>query len=71
MSAIVIAVIRMYKFFLSPVLPFNHCRYVPSCSDYAIEAVQKFGALKGGWLATKRIARCHPYSKHQLFDPVP
>ncbi len=71
MSALLIALVRAYKAILSPVLPFNHCRYFPSCSDYTIEAIQKFGAWKGGWLAAKRIGRCHPYSKHELFDPVP
>ncbi len=71
MSAVVIALVRMYKAFLSPVLPFNHCRYYPTCSDYTIEAVRKFGVFRGGWLAAKRIGRCHPYSKHELVDPVP
>ncbi len=71
MSTIVVALVRIYQTFLSPVLPFNHCRYYPTCSDYTIQAVKKFGTLKGGWLAAKRIGRCHPYSKHELFDPVP
>lgn len=71
MSTIIIALLRVYKLLLSPVLPFNHCRYYPTCSDYAIEAVQKFGTIKGCWLAAKRIARCHPYSKRELYDPVP
>lgn len=71
MSTLVIALMRAYKYFLSPILPFNHCRFYPTCSDYAIEAVQKFGTIKGGWLAVKRIGRCHPYSKRELYDPVP
>lgn len=71
MSGLVIVLVRMYKVFLSPILPFNHCRYYPTCSDYTIEAIRKFGVLKGGWLAVKRIGRCHPYSKHELVDPVP
>lgn len=71
MSTLVIALMRAYKLFFSPILPFNHCRYYPTCSDYAIEAVQKFGTIKGGWLAVKRIGRCHPYSKRELYDPVP
>jgi uncharacterized protein len=70
-SQIFIALVRTYKVLLSPILPFNHCRYYPSCSDYAIEAFRKFGSIKGGWLAFKRILRCHPYSKHELFDPIP
>ncbi len=71
MRTMVISLVRMYKMFISPILPFNHCRYYPTCSDYAIEAVHKFGAFRGGWLAVKRIGRCHPYSKRELFDPVP
>ncbi len=71
MSAIVVGLLRIYKIFLSPVLPFNHCRYYPTCSDYAIEAVNKFGTVKGGWLTLKRIGRCHPYSRRGLYDPVP
>ncbi len=46
------------------------CRYVPTCSQYAIEALQKYGALKGGWLAIKRICRCHPWGGSG-YDPVP
>jgi len=71
MKDIFIALIKIYKMLISPALPFNHCRYLPTCSDYAIEAVGKFGTIKGGWLTLKRIARCHPYSKHELFDPIP
>ena len=71
MKDIFIALIKIYKMLISPALPFNHCRYLPTCSDYAIEAVGKFGTIKGGWLTLKRIGRCHPYSKHELFDPIP
>lgn len=46
------------------------CRYVPSCSNYALEAVEAHGAARGGWLATKRLCRCHPWGSHG-FDPVP
>jgi len=46
------------------------CRYVPSCSTYALEAVEAHGAIRGGWLATKRICRCHPWGNHG-YDPVP
>jgi len=68
---IVIALIRIYKLLISPALPFNHCRYYPTCSDYAIQALTEFGLIKGGWLAMKRVARCHPLSSHEAYDPVP
>ena len=61
--------IRFYQYAISPMLP-PRCRYTPTCSQYAVEAVSKHGAFKGGWMALKRIARCHPFggSGH---DPVP
>lgn len=58
-----------YQLFISPVLP-GSCRYTPSCSAYAVEAVARHGALKGGWLAVKRLARCHPFGGWG-YDPVP
>lgn len=61
--------IRMYQFFLSPWLG-NHCRFHPSCSNYAIEAVEKHGAIKGPLLALCRIGKCHPWHSGG-FDPVP
>jgi len=70
-ASVLIAIVRVYKVLLSPILPFNQCRYIPSCSKYAIEAIQKHGARKGGALAAKRILRCHPYSKTFGYDPVP
>ena len=69
MSRIVLALIRFYQLAISPWLP-PRCRYQPTCSQYAIEAVQKHGALKGGWLALRRIGRCHPWSSSG-YDPVP
>lgn len=61
--------IRGYQLLLSPVLPAG-CRFVPSCSAYAIEAIDRFGALKGSALAARRILRCHPWHEGG-FDPVP
>ena len=72
-TAALVAPIRFYRRFISPMLP-PACRYEPTCSRYAIEAIQVHGPLKGFWLALKRILRCHPI--HWLggsegFDPVP
>ncbi len=61
--------IRAYQVVLSPILG-PSCRYFPTCSSYAIEAIEKYGAIKGGWLMIKRILRCHPFSRSG-FDPVP
>lgn len=69
MSKLLIAVIGTYRFVLSPLLG-RSCRFFPSCSEYAIEALQRHGALRGTWLATRRIARCHPWHPGG-FDPVP
>lgn len=55
-----IVCIRFYQLFISPLFP-PTCRFYPTCSQYAIEAIRKKGALKGGWLAVKRIAKCHPF----------
>ena len=63
--------IRVYQLLVSPLLPFNSCRFYPSCSQYAEEAIAKHGARRGGWYALKRIAKCHPFHKHAGFDPVP
>ncbi|HIY76351.1 MAG TPA: membrane protein insertion efficiency factor YidD [Candidatus Sphingobacterium stercorigallinarum] len=61
--------IRVYQLFISPLLGAN-CRYIPSCSQYGKEAIVKHGPFKGGWLAIKRILRCHPWGGHG-HDPVP
>lgn len=68
-AKLLLMLIRFYQYAVSPLIP-PRCRYVPTCSQYAVEAVRKYGALKGGLLAAKRIARCHPWggSGH---DPVP
>ena len=64
-----IAAIRFYQRNISPLCP-PRCRYIPTCSEYALEAVEKYGAVKGGCMAAKRIARCHPFHKGG-YDPVP
>ena len=61
--------IRGYQLALSPLLP-PSCRFTPSCSQYALEAVSRHGAIKGAWLAARRLARCHPFHPGG-FDPVP
>ena len=66
---VLVLLVRGYQVALSPLLPAS-CRYYPTCSHYAIEALEKHGALRGGWLALKRIARCHPF-RPGGFDPVP
>ncbi len=63
------ALIRAYQFVLSPVLGGN-CRFDPSCSAYALEAIRRFGAFRGGWLALRRVARCHPWCAAG-HDPIP
>ncbi|GAB2691523.1 membrane protein insertion efficiency factor YidD [Mucilaginibacter koreensis] len=64
-----IIIIRGYQFLLSPLLGAS-CRFQPTCSQYGLEAIRKYGPFKGGWLTLKRIGRCHPWGKHGP-DPVP
>ena len=70
MKKMMLAMIRFYQRKISPACP-PRCRYYPTCSAYAVEAITKYGAVKGGWLTFKRLMRCHPFSKHPYFDPVP
>ena len=69
MKRIVLLLIRGYQLALSPLLG-RHCRFLPTCSQYAFEAVQRFGAFKGSWLGLRRILRCHPFHAGG-HDPVP
>jgi putative membrane protein insertion efficiency factor len=69
MRALALLLITAYQKLLSPMLP-RSCRFYPSCSEYAKQAIQKYGVVRGGWLALKRIARCHPGNPGGL-DPVP
>ena len=66
---LLVMLVRFYQVAISPMLP-PACRYYPSCSNYAIEALERHGALKGSWLAARRILRCHPF-RPGGFDPVP
>lgn len=66
---IALLIVKFYQYCIRPLLP-DACRYSPSCSNYAIEAINKYGAFKGGWLGLKRIFRCHPFGGHG-YDPVP
>lgn len=64
------APVHGYRLILSPWLP-KSCRYHPTCSRYMLEALEKYGPVKGLWLGARRILRCHPWSKHDFHDPVP
>jgi hypothetical protein len=68
-ARLLVLLVRGYQKFVSPALP-PSCRFYPSCSQYALEAVQKHGALRGSWLATRRLLRCHPFHPGGV-DPVP
>ena len=63
------ALIKAYKYLISPLLG-PSCRYSPTCSDYALDAIRLHGPLRGAWLGLRRIARCHPWGRHG-YDPVP
>jgi putative membrane protein insertion efficiency factor len=69
MRTLVLLLIKGYRYFLSPWLG-NHCRFTPSCSQYSLTAIERFGVLRGGRLALRRIGSCHPWH-HGGFDPVP
>ena len=68
-KSILLFLIRCYRRFISPLFP-PCCRFYPTCSTYAMQAIEKYGAAKGGWLALKRIMRCHPFHDGG-YDPVP
>lgn len=68
-TALLKGLVRLYQIFLSPLLGQN-CRYDPTCSSYAMTALERFGPLQGSWIAVKRISRCHPFGRSG-YDPVP
>ncbi len=69
MKPILVGLLRFYQYAISPLLG-RRCRFYPSCSEYAVEAINKHGAWRGGWLSTKRVCRCHPWHPGG-YDPVP
>lgn len=70
MKKLFLFLIRAYRRYISPLHP-GKCRFIPSCSEYGIEAIEKYGAFKGGWLTFKRLLRCNPFNKSDPYDPVP
>lgn len=70
MKKFFLALIGFYRRCISPYTPAS-CRFTPTCSAYAQEAISKYGAWKGGWLALRRLLRCHPFYKGDYYDPVP
>jgi putative membrane protein insertion efficiency factor len=69
MKVILLTIIKFYQKYISPLTPAS-CRYTPTCSQYGMEAIQKYGAIKGGWLTFKRVLSCNPFGGHG-HDPVP
>ena len=70
MKFLLLCLISFYRRYISPLTP-SCCRFTPTCSAYAHQAIQKYGAWKGSWLALKRLLRCHPFYKGDSYDPVP
>jgi hypothetical protein len=68
-KSVALFLIRLYKKLISPLLPAS-CRFVPTCSQYTYEAIERYGVLKGSWMGAKRISRCHPWHPGG-YDPVP
>ena len=70
MKKLFLSLIRFYQRHISPYTPAS-CRFQPTCSAYAYEAICRYGALRGGWLAIKRLSKCHPFYHGDVYDPVP
>lgn len=69
LAGLLVPLLRAYRYAISPLLG-PSCRFHPSCSEYAIEALQRYGAIRGGWLAVRRLLRCHPWHPGG-YDPLP
>lgn len=69
LARILVMIVRGYQVAISPLLP-PSCRYTPTCSQYAVEALRRYGALRGSWLTLRRLGRCHPF-RAGGYDPVP
>jgi putative membrane protein insertion efficiency factor len=69
MKRVVLGLIRLYQLTISRIMP-SSCRFTPSCSQYGYQVIEKYGLLRGGWLALRRVARCHPFNPGG-YDPVP
>lgn len=69
MKKILITIVKLYRKYISPVKR-PSCRFIPTCSEYSLEALEKYGALKGSWMTVKRILRCNPFYKGAIYDPV-
>lgn len=67
---LLLALVRFYRRAISPHMA-PRCRYIPTCSQYALEAIEKYGAIRGGFMALRRVLRCHPFSRRGPYDPVP
>ena len=70
MKKILISMVKFYRKHISPLKP-PTCRFTPTCSEYALTALDRYGAVKGSWMSIKRILRCHPFYKGPFVDPVP
>lgn len=68
MKRVLLALIRFYRKYISPAFP-GKCRFIPTCSEYGLEAIEKYGALRGGWLTFKRLLRCNPFNHGDFYDP--
>ena len=70
MKSVLLGLIRFYQRHISPGLP-PRCRFRPTCSQYAVEAIERFGLWRGGFMAFRRFLRCHPFYRGPIYDPVP